>query len=141
VDGLERVQLPTGDWVWVRRPVADADVGGPAESTDVGLGTAVGQAAQLAQMPGFVSTVAAVVDSARLALARHRPDRVEVEFGLELSARSGAVLAVLGQAGGGAHVKITACWDRSDERPDGTGRDSDAGAGADRGADERREPD
>ncbi len=75
--------------------------------------------AQLVQVPGFVETVQGVVESVRLALERHRPDRMEVEFGLEINAKTGVVLSVLGEAGGAAHLKITACWERDRGSGDG----------------------
>jgi hypothetical protein len=37
-----------------------------------------------------------------------------VEFGIEITARSGALLSVLAEVGGAAQVKITASWGRSD---------------------------
>lgn len=47
----------------------------------------------------------------RQALDEHRPDSVEVEFGIEISARTGTILSVLADAGGAAHVRVTASWE------------------------------
>ena len=44
----------------------------------------------------------------------HRPDSLTVEFGIEITARTGALLSVLAEAGGTAQVKVTASWDRRD---------------------------
>ena len=104
---FDRVVLPSGEQVWVRPVAVSGGEGAGSTRTDVSLGGAV---AQLAQVPGFVETVQGVVDSVRLALDRHRPDRVEVEFGLEINGKTGVALGVLGQAGGAVHVKITAGW-------------------------------
>jgi Trypsin-co-occurring domain 1 len=107
VGEFDRVVLPSGEQVWVRPVAVSGGEGAGSTRADVSLGGAV---AQLAQVPGFVETVRGVVDSVRLALDRHRPDRVEVEFGLEISGKTGVALGVLGQAGGAVHVKITAGW-------------------------------
>jgi Trypsin-co-occurring domain 1 len=112
VVGAEQVVLPSGAVVWVQARAGGGSAagdGGPDGDgpQDVGLAESV---AQLALVPGFVETVQGVVESVRLALARHPPESVTVEFGLEISGKTGAVLSLLGEAGGGAHVKISASW-------------------------------
>jgi hypothetical protein len=119
VSGAERLVLPSGEAVWVQLPDDDLDRHVPPTDevgdSDVGLGST---AAQLLQVPGLVETVQGVVGSVRMALETHRPDTVQVEFGLELSGKTGAVLSLLGEAGGKAHVKITASWDGRSRRDD-----------------------
>lgn len=101
------VLLPSGEQVWVR---ADE----PSRPRDVHLGEA---ALQAVQAPGFIETVSGVVSSVRMAVDRHRPDTVSVEFGIEINAKTGRVLNVLAEAGGKAHVKVTAMWGRSAPGP------------------------
>jgi hypothetical protein len=65
-------------------------------------------------LPGFAETVRGVVASVRQAIDEHRPDSLTVEFSIEITARMGALLSVLAEAGGTAQVKVTASWDRHD---------------------------
>jgi hypothetical protein len=51
-----------------------------------------------------------VVTSVRQALGEHQPDSFEVEFGIEITARTGRVVSVLAEAGGAAHIRVTASW-------------------------------
>ena len=48
--------------------------------------------------------------SVRQALDEHKPDMFAVEFGIEITARTGRLLSVLAEAGGTAHVRVTASW-------------------------------
>lgn len=108
--------LPSGDLIWVRlqgaEPVAAGE--GAAGAVDVGLVERIAPVAEVLRLPGFTETVRGVVTSVREALDEYRPDSLAVEFGIEITARTGAVLSVLAEAGGTAQVKITASWDRQD---------------------------
>lgn len=111
---IAHVLLPSGDLIWVRLQGA-----GPAATdeqaagaVDVGLGERITPVAEVFRLPGFTETVRGVITSVRQALEEHRPDSLAVEFGIEITARTGAVLSVLAEAGGSAQVKITASWDR-----------------------------
>ena len=129
MNAVEQVVLPTGQAVLVRPAAAAGGEGdGRGGPTDVGLAAAAAQPAQLAQVPGFVETVQAVAESVRLALQQHRPDTVEVQFGVELSAKTGPVLSILGEAGGTAHLKITASWGNRTEHGQGEHTPEVAGA-------------
>jgi Trypsin-co-occurring domain 1 len=102
--------------VWVRLQGA-ALVAGEEDATgaaDVGLGERVISAAEALTLPGFTETVRGVVRSVRQAIDEHRPDSLTVEFGIEITARTGAVLSILAEGGGTAQVKVTASWDRRD---------------------------
>ena len=109
--------LPSGDLIWVRvqgaAPAATRE--GAAGAVDVGLGQRVTPAAEALCLPGFAETVRGVVASVRQAIDEHRPDSLTVEFGIEITARTGALLSVLAEAGGTAQVKVTASWDRRDD--------------------------
>lgn len=109
--------LPSGDLIWVRVQGAAAPVAtgeGAAGATDVGLGQRATSAAGALGLPGFAETVRGVVASVRQAIDEHRPDSLTVEFSIEITARTGALLSVLAEAGGTAQVKVTASWDRRD---------------------------
>jgi Trypsin-co-occurring domain 1 len=110
------VILPSGDVIWVRlrgaAPVAASERATGA--ADVGLGERITSAAEALCLPGFAETVRGIVTSVRQAIDEHRPDSLTVEFGIEITARTGAVLSVLAEGGGAAQVKVTASWDRRD---------------------------
>ena len=108
--------LPSGDLIWVR-------VQGSRASRDRGGGRwRCGCWAGTADYPGCRGVVPArirgdgsrCVASVRQAIDEHRPDSLTVEFAIEITARTGALLSVLAEAGGTAQVKVTASWDRRD---------------------------
>jgi Trypsin-co-occurring domain 1 len=113
---IARVALPSGDLIWVRiRAAEQVAVGKPgAGPADVGLGERAALAVEALRLPGFTETVRGVVASVRQALDEHRPDSLTVEFAIEITARSGALVSVLADVGGTAQVKVTASWDRRD---------------------------
>jgi len=110
------VTLPSGDTIWVRLrevgPVAASEHA--AGAADAGLGERISSAAEALYLPGFAETIRGIVTSVRQAIDEHRPDSLTVEFGIEITARTGAVLSVLAEGGGTAQVKVTASWDRRD---------------------------
>lgn len=117
--------LPSGDLIWVRvQGAAPAVTGeGAAGAEDVGLGQAITPVTKALCLPGFAETVRGVVASVRQAIDEHRPDSLTVEFGIEITARTGALLSVLAEAGGTAQVKVTASWDRHDASASAPGED------------------
>lgn len=102
--------LPSGDLVWVRIQVSEAESadGGGLGPQDVGLCDKASESVQ--KLSGFADAVRGVVTSVRQALAEHSPDSLEVEFGIEITARTGRVLSVLAEAGGTAQIRVTASW-------------------------------
>jgi len=107
------VTLPSGDLIWVRVQAEYAAMGeGASGPSDVGLGQRIAPATEAFRLPGFTQTVRGVVASVRQALDEHAPDSLTVEFGIEIAVHAGAVLSVLAEAGGAAHVTVTASWDR-----------------------------
>jgi hypothetical protein len=113
---IARVMLPSGDLIWVRTQAA-----GPASAgdqmvgaADVGLGERTSPAARVLHLPGFAETVRGVVTSVRQSFGEQRPDCLEVEFGIEIVARTGGLLSVLAEIGGTAQVRVTASWNRRD---------------------------
>jgi len=116
---IAQVMLPSGDLVWVRLDVPgvdSADHEGPSGAQDVGLRDGAGVTFE-GELPGFADTVRGVVASVRQALEEHRPDSLEVEFGIEISAQTGRLLSVLAEARGAAHVRVTASWDGPQRAP------------------------
>jgi hypothetical protein len=109
--------MPSGDLIWVRVQAASGADGlgrrdNPA-AEDVALRR---PAAAPADVPGFSETVRGVVDSVWQALAKREPEAVSVEFGIDITARTGRLLCVLAEAGGTAHIKMTASWGTSGPR-------------------------
>ena len=107
--------LPSGDLIWVRVQAEQAATSdGASGPVDVGLGLRIASAGEALRLPEFAQTVRGVVTSVRQALDEHRPDSLTVEFGIEIVVRAGAMLSVLAEVGGNAHVTVTASWDRRD---------------------------
>lgn len=106
--------LPSGDLVWVH--LGDAKLAAASENApgaaDAGLGERIASASEALRVPGFAETVRGIVASVRQAINEHRPDSLTVEFGIEITARSGVVMSVLAEGGGTAHVKVSASWGR-----------------------------
>ncbi|WP_433348186.1 CU044_2847 family protein [Micromonospora sp. CA-111912] len=102
-----RVELPSGETVWVR-------VAGTAGPADVGW-----REDQVYRLEGLLETVRGVAGSVRAGLREARPDSVSVEFGVTMSAKTGRVLSVLTEAGAEANLKITLGWQngQADDRP------------------------
>ena len=109
---IAQVLLPSGDLIWVRLQGAELAVAGERAAGAVDVGLVERITPVVVRLPGFTETVRGVVTSVREALDEYRPDSLAVEFGIEITARTGAVLSVLAEAGGTAQVKITASWDR-----------------------------
>jgi len=111
--------LPSGDPIWVRVQVAESAATGEqtAGPADVGLGERIAPAVDTLRLRGFAETVRGVVASVWEALDEHRPDSLQVEFGIEIVARPGALLSVLAEVGGSAQVRVAASWDRRDAGP------------------------
>ena len=109
-----QVILPSGDLIWVRVQAAQptASSGRPAGPADVGLSERIAPTVEALHLPGFADTVRGVVTSVRQALDEHRPDSLQVEFAIEITARAGVLLSVLAEAGGTAQLRVTASWDR-----------------------------
>jgi len=109
-----QVTLPSGDPVWVSVGPADGEdsngQGGGAQ--DVGFRDKAETVLQAAQLPGFAEAVRGVVTSVRQALDGCRPDDVTVDFGIQITARTGGALAVLAEAGGSAQLRVSVSWRR-----------------------------
>jgi hypothetical protein len=113
---LVRMPLDGGGSVLIRcGEDSSARMGGvgPVRAGRVGdrVGQAVAEATMTLQaaMEPVVAMSRAVLDQ----LAAVAPQSMEVEFGVELSAEAGAVIA---QASGTGHLQVTLTWDGQAER-------------------------
>ncbi|MEV7215463.1 CU044_2847 family protein [Kitasatospora cineracea] len=95
---LIELAMPDGQAVW-------ALVDGPSGPRDTGLGEQLGT-----RLEGLQESLHAVATNVRSAVAAARPDEVSVEFGLELAAGRGGVVAALTGVGGKATFKVTLKW-------------------------------
>lgn len=113
---IAQVKMPSGDPIRVRVQVAESAATGEqtAGPADVGLGGRIAPPVDTLRLRGFSETVRGVVASVWEALDEHRPKSLEVEFGIEIVARPGALLSVLAEVSGSAQVRVVAFWDRSD---------------------------
>lgn len=93
------IQLPSGDTVWARVETAP----GPRDMANTGVAAAL-------KAEGFPETIKAVAESVRMGLRDIKPNEVRVEFGVELTVKSGKVLSVLAEVGGTASVKVELTW-------------------------------
>ncbi|HTU72708.1 MAG TPA: CU044_2847 family protein [Trebonia sp.] len=99
------VQLPNGDLIWARVQSASA----VRDTASTGPGDAL-------VAEGFSKTIKAVAESVRMGLAHAKPSEVRVEFGLELTAKTGKVLSVLAEAGSTATIKVELAWTEGDDQ-------------------------
>ncbi|MGV9993882.1 CU044_2847 family protein [Streptomyces sp. NPDC003374] len=68
---------------------------------------------------GPVTSMArAVLDEFR----RARPDSMEIEFGVDLAAQAGAVIA---KSEAGCHLRVTLTWNAAESAADGAGENPD----------------
>ena len=54
---------------------------------------------QAGLLPGFTETIRGVVVSVHKAIERMMPDELSVEFGIEITARTGKIVSVLSRGG------------------------------------------
>ncbi|MER5768489.1 CU044_2847 family protein [Streptomyces sp. NPDC001985] len=102
---VQRIELPGGAVVHARLTPA----GGGYGEDDEDVGVAERAAARVRQLDELIRGVgAAVLDAASAA----GPDEASVSFGIELTAKSGAVLAVLAAGETKASVHVTLVWRR-----------------------------
>ncbi|WP_066374642.1 CU044_2847 family protein [Herbidospora mongoliensis] len=95
-----QVLLPGGEVIW-----AHVAVDGPANVT-------AGAMPRL-NVDELRDTVHGVSKSLRAAVDDLLPDQVQVEFGLELTLKSGKLTSILAEAGGKASLKVSLTWSTS----------------------------
>ena len=103
--GITQVRLDDGTVVWARISESEQLQEGDGAFVDSGAGERVADMAG-----GIADVVRGVAGSLRAATRACAPDEVSVEFGIELSARSGAVLGLLADGHGAASIKVALTW-------------------------------
>jgi len=68
------------------------------------------------QIQGFTDAVSGIAESVRDSLAHAAPDKVEIEFGLDIDFSSGIAVSLIADARAKAAVKITLGWDNAERR-------------------------
>ncbi|MEU2249091.1 CU044_2847 family protein [Streptomyces sp. NPDC019224] len=109
---ITRIELPDGTPVWARISGAEeltgpAPGGGPTY-TDTGFGDLADQVQ--ARVESLHSVVTGVARSLAVPLRAVRPDEVSVEFGIELTAKSGKIVGLLADGEAKAAITVTLTW-------------------------------
>ncbi|MEU8627069.1 CU044_2847 family protein [Streptomyces sp. NPDC048669] len=109
---ITRIEMPDGTPVWARISGAEeldlpATGAGPTY-TDTGFGDIADQVqARVESLQGVVTSVAR---SLAVPLRAVRPDEVSVEFGIELTAKSGRIVGLLADGEAKGAIKVTLTW-------------------------------
>ncbi|MBT2387128.1 CU044_2847 family protein [Streptomyces sp. ISL-11] len=114
-DGITRVRLDDGTVVWARiseaHELARPDDGGGGYEDS----SAAGAARRVADLAsGLSDVVRGVVGSLRTGFAAAAPQEVKVEFGIELSAKSGQVISLLADGSGKASITVSLTWSEAE---------------------------
>jgi hypothetical protein len=108
-----QVVLPSGDPVWVSLGRDDpGEDGNGSGAQDAGLRDHVEAVIQAGKLPGFTEAIRGVVTSVREALEEHRPDEFTVDFGIQITAKTGSALSVVAAGEGSAQIRVSATWRR-----------------------------
>ncbi|WP_326657988.1 CU044_2847 family protein [Streptomyces sp. NBC_00385] len=108
---VTRIEMPDGTPVWARISGAeelDRPEPGGLTFTDTGFGD-IGDRVQ-ARVESLHSVVTSVARSLAVPLRAVRPDEVSVEFGIELTAKSGKVVGLLADGEAKGAIKVTLTW-------------------------------
>lgn len=108
---ITRIEMPDGTPVWARISGAeelDRPESGGLTFTDTGFGN-LGDQVQ-ARVESLHSVVTGVARSLAVPLRAVRPDEVSVEFGIELTAKSGKVVGLLADGEAKGAIKVTLTW-------------------------------
>ncbi len=109
---ITRIEMPDGTPVWARISGAE-ELEGPAPGsgptyTDTGFGDIADQVQ--ARVESLHSVVTSVARSLAVPLRAVRPDAVSVEFGIELTAKSGRIVGLLADGEAKGAIKVTLTW-------------------------------
>ncbi|MGW1223928.1 CU044_2847 family protein [Streptomyces sp. NPDC002530] len=113
---ITRIEMPDGTPVWARVSGAE-ELDGPEPGgltfTDTGFAGDLAdrvQAGVQARVESLHSVVTSVARSLAVPLRAVRPDEVSVEFGIELTAKSGKVVGLLADGEAKGAIKVTLTW-------------------------------
>lgn len=98
---IRAVELPNGQIIWARITFE-----GPTD-------TAFGKFNSVLDTDELLKSVSGIAETIHDSVARLRPDSVGVEFGIELSVKSGRLIGVLADVGGSTALKISLGWEHS----------------------------
>ncbi|MFB7904856.1 CU044_2847 family protein [Kitasatospora sp. NPDC056076] len=98
---LVRVETPDGGTFWARVE----DEGGPRDVAFRGL---------TYRLDDLTDTLHAVVGSVRSGLRAAAPDEFTLEFGIELSVKSGLLVSAVAGSSGKASLKVSATWKKDE---------------------------
>ncbi|GGV78990.1 hypothetical protein GCM10015535_14700 [Streptomyces gelaticus] len=107
---ITRIEMPDGTEVWARISGAEelAQPGSGPSFTDIGAGNIADRVqARVESLQGVVTSVARSLAEPLRAV---RPDEVSVEFGIELTAKSGKVVGLLADGEAKGSIKVTLTW-------------------------------
>ncbi|MER6115357.1 CU044_2847 family protein [Streptomyces sp. NPDC001743] len=108
---ITRIEMPDGTPVWARISGAEElerpEPGG-LTFTDTGFGDVADRVQ--ARVESLHSVVTSVARSLAVPLRAVRPDEVSVEFGIELTAKSGKVVGLLADGEAKGAIKVTLTW-------------------------------
>lgn len=110
--GITQVRLDDGTVVWARITDAHELDEDAAEGVGYADSSAVSRVAEMTD--GLSDVVRGVVGSLRMGLAAAAPQEVEVEFGIELSAKAGKVISLLADGEGRASVTVRLTWNQAE---------------------------
>ncbi len=99
VTHIERVEMPDGAVIYAQIEEAETAQTG----VDVGLRDRF-------RLDNLGPTIRSVATSVHRSVDGLKPDRIAVEFGLELALDAGKVVAVLASGGAKASLKVTLKW-------------------------------
>ncbi|MER7724116.1 CU044_2847 family protein [Streptomyces sp. NPDC096323] len=108
---ITRIEMPDGTPVWARISGAeelDRPEPGGLTFTDTGFGDIADRVQ--ARVESLHSVVTSVARSLAVPLRAVRPDEVSVEFGIELTAKSGKVVGLLADGEAKGAIKVTLTW-------------------------------
>ncbi|WNI22485.1 CU044_2847 family protein [Streptomyces sp. ITFR-16] len=109
---ITRIEMPDGTPVWARisgaEELARPEPGAGPTYTDTGFGDLTDRVQ--ARVESLQSVVTSVARSLAVPLRAVRPDEVSVEFGIELTAKSGKVVGLLADGEAKGAIKITLTW-------------------------------
>ncbi|MCX4729538.1 CU044_2847 family protein [Streptomyces sp. NBC_01363] len=108
---ITRIEMPDGTEVWARISGAEEELARPGSGpsfTDIGAGNIADRVqARVESLQGVVTSVARSLAEPLRAV---RPDEVSVEFGIELTAKSGKVVGLLADGEAKGSIKVTLTW-------------------------------
>ncbi|MGW2086089.1 CU044_2847 family protein [Streptomyces sp. NPDC001880] len=107
---ITRIEMPDGTEVWARISGAEelTQPGAGPSFADIGAGNIADRVqARVESLHGVVTSVARSLAEPLRAV---RPDEVSVEFGIELTAKSGKVVGLLADGEAKGSIKVTLTW-------------------------------